>query len=308
MTGQSLKWKPLKWWIVSLLALAIAVWLSSSALPALASPEDQALFKIGSDLVIPESQTVQDAFSIGGDVTLQQRAQVKGDIFAIGGDLKLQENTQVEGDAFVIGGQIIRSESAVVKGSEFTVLEQLRGVFNRFGVFGTLYLVNLIFWLAGFVMAAIAGVLLLLLLPAHVDAIATVLQHRPFASLIYGIGGLVALSVVTVLTAGSALGSVLIPLANLALLLTGLFGGTAICLWLGRRLQRRAPNAHFQHFWLGLVLLFIMSLIPMAGGLLVSFIVLFGLGATLLSRYGSRPVNSQPIQLDLLDQPPKAVT
>ncbi len=61
MIGQSLKWKPLKWWFVSLLALALAVWFSSSALPALASPDDQTLFKIGSDLIIPESQTVQDA-------------------------------------------------------------------------------------------------------------------------------------------------------------------------------------------------------------------------------------------------------
>ncbi len=303
MIGKSLKWKPLKWWLTSLLALAIAVWLGSSALPALASADDQALFKIGGDLVIPESKTVQDAFSIGGDVTLEPSAKITGDIFAIGGDLQLKENTQVEGDAFVIGGQLIRADSAVVKGSEFTVLEQLRGVFNRFGVLGTLYLFNLVLWLAGFVIAAIAGVLLLLLLPGHVEVIASVLQQRPFTSLLYGIGGLVALSILTVLTAGSALGSILIPLANLTVFLTGLFGGTAICVWLGRRWQRQMPHAHFKHFRLGLMLLLIMSLIPIAGGLLVSFVTLFGFGATLLSRYGSQPIINQPMSMDLLDRP-----
>lgn len=99
------KWKPVKWWLVSLLALAIAVWLSSSTLPVLASPETQAIFKIGDDLVIAESQTVQDAFVIEGDATLQRGAQVQGDIFAIGGNLQLEEDTRVEGDAFAIGGQ-----------------------------------------------------------------------------------------------------------------------------------------------------------------------------------------------------------
>ena len=99
----------------------------------------------------------------------------------------------------------------------------------------------------------IAGLLLLLLLPGHITAISAAIQLRPFASLVYGFGGLAAIVILTVLTAGSALGSVLIPLANLGALLTGLFGGTAICVWLGRRLQQNHPTAHFRHFWLGLV-------------------------------------------------------
>lgn len=69
-SSSSLKWKPLKWWVISLFALGLAIWVSSSALPALASPVDQATFKMGGDLVISKSQTRQDAFAIGGDVTL----------------------------------------------------------------------------------------------------------------------------------------------------------------------------------------------------------------------------------------------
>jgi hypothetical protein len=313
MSGQSLKWKPLKWWFISLIALAIAIWLSSSALPVLASPDDQAIFKLGSDLVIGESQTVQDAFAVGGDVTLQPHARVQGDIFAIGGDLQLQENTQVEGDAFVIGGRLIRAQSAVVNGSEFTALEQMRGVFDRFGVFGTLYLTNVVFWLVGFVMAATAGVLLLSLLPERIDAIAATLQHQPLASLLHAIGGLVAVSILTVLTVGSALGSIVIPLANLAVLLTGIFGGSAVCVWLGQRLQKRpfadrpqrferhSGQHSSQHFGLGLVLLLIISLIPIAGGVLIGLVTLFGFGATLLSRYGTENISVQPVQMNLLD-------
>lgn len=308
MKGQSLqvlRWKPLKWWLVSLLALAIALWVSGSTLPALASPSDQAIFKVGGDLTLTESQTAHDAFTIGGDLTLQEGVTIQGDAFAVGGNLQLEDNTQVAGDAFAIGGRVIRAESAVVTGSEFTVLEQFSGIFSRFGVFGTLYLTNLAFWLMGFVVAAIAGLLLLLLLPGHIEEIASAVQLRPFASLVYGIGGLATLAILTVLTAGSALGSILIPLANLAVLLTGLFGGTVICVWLGRRLQQRQPTAHFRHFWIGLVLLFIISLIPIAGGFLVSFMTLFGFGATLLARYGTHSAESLPAQLDRFEHQPE---
>lgn len=295
---QPSKWKPLKWWLFSLLALAVTLWLSGTPQPAWASSHEQGLFKVGGDLTVTNTQKVTDVFTIDGDLTIQDGTTVQGDAFALGGNLQLEENTLVEGDAFAIGGKIIRAESAVINGNEFTVLEQFSNIFERFGVFGTLYLTNLVFWIVGFVVAAIAGSILLLLLPSHVDAIATTLQQRPFASLLYGLGGLAALTILTVLTVGSALGSILIPFANLAVALTGLFGGTTICVWLGGRLQRQSPSAHFSHFWRGLILLFVISLVPIAGGLLVSFIIFFGFGAALLARYGTQPTKKLPSSVD----------
>jgi hypothetical protein len=47
--------------------------------------------------------------------------------------------------------------------------------------------------------------------------------------------------------------------------------------------------------------LFVISLIPIAGGLLVGLIALFGFGATLLSRYGVQTAHSLPIGLDRLE-------
>jgi len=167
-------------------------------------------------------------------------------------------------------------------------------------VLGTLYLGNVVFWAVTFVVAAIAGCLLLLLLPGQVDAIAAALQVRPFMSLVYGIGGFVALIILTVLISGSVIGAMIIPLANIVVLLTWLLGGIATCVWLGKRLRPQKPDARFQHFWLGWFLLLVMSLIPIAGGLLVSLTTLFGFGATLLSRYGLQPANALPMGLDRL--------
>ncbi|MEM8806914.1 MAG: hypothetical protein AAGF01_12885 [Cyanobacteria bacterium P01_G01_bin.38] len=296
-----LKWKPLKWGIISLLAMIWALVIGSSYLPAQASPVYQDIFKVGGDLIVTEDQTVRDAFAIGGDVTLQAGASVQGDTFAIGGNLQLEDNTQVEGDAFAIGGRMIRAKSAVVNGNEFTMLENLSGVFKRFGVLGTLYLGNVIFWFVSFVVAAIAGLLLLSLLPGHVKAIATTLHARPFNSLLYGLGGIAALTVLGVLISGSVLGAILLPLVNLAALLTCLLGYVAICVWIGKQLQRQKPEAYFRHFWLGLLLLFVVSLLPIVGGLLVSFISLFGFGATLLARYGTQPDTHLPVTIDGLD-------
>jgi hypothetical protein len=296
-----MKWKLVKWWLVGLLVLLWTLWVSGGYTPVQASPLYQDTFRIGGDLVVAESQTVNDAFAIGGDLTLQPGAIVQGDAFAIGGNLQIEDDVQVAGDAFAIGGQVIRAESAMVNGSEFTVLENFGGLFDRFGIFGTLYLGNVAFWVVTFVMAAIAGCLLLLLLPGHVDAIAAAIQVRPFMSLVYGIGGFITLMILTVLISGSVLGAVVIPLANIVVLLTWILGGISISVWLGQRLRSQKPNAQFQHFWLGLILLFVISLIPIAGGLLVSLITLFGFGATLLSRYGVKTANTLPIGLDRLE-------
>ena len=290
-------WKPLKWWLISLLALVLALWVSGISLPVRAdpaisssnSPTEQDVFKIGGDLIVSESQTVGDAFAIGGDVTVEADAVIRGDTFAVGGDVQLADKAVVEGDVFTIGGRIIRVDSAVVGGSEFTLLERFSGVFDRFGVFGTLYLVNLIFWLVAFIGLGLVGLLLLLLLPNSVVVIASTLEVHPFNSLLYGIGGIAALFLLTVLTAGSALGAVLIPLSNLAVLLTSLFGGTAACLWLGKRLQRPHPQASFRQLWTGLIVLFVVSLVPLIGGALISLVALFGFGAALLARYGKQP-------------------
>ncbi|MEM9447419.1 MAG: hypothetical protein AAGA75_02660 [Cyanobacteria bacterium P01_E01_bin.6] len=301
MKLNSMKWKPLKWWLIALFALLWTIWLSGGYLPAQASPSEHDAFKIGGDLVVTDAQIVNDAFAIGGDLTVQEGANVKGDVFAVGGNVQLEENVQIEGDAFAIGGYVIRAENAVVNGSEFTFLEQFSGIFQRFGVLGTLYLGNVVFWLVSFVIAAIAGLLLLLLLPEHVSAIASTVHTRPFTSLIYGVGGIAALTILTVFIGGSILGAILLPLVNLVTLLTGLFGGTAIAVWLGKRLHGHKPKAHVQHFFLGLFVLFIISLIPIIGGLLVSFITLFGFGATLFARYGTQSASTLPTIFDRLE-------
>ncbi|MGF1520006.1 MAG: hypothetical protein ACFCVB_19695 [Nodosilinea sp.] len=296
-----MKWKLVKWWLVGLLALLWAIWVGGSTLPVQANPTYQDTFKIGGDLVVAESQTVNDAFAIGGGLTVQPGAVVRGDAFAIGGNLRLEDDVQVAGDAFAIGGRVMRAESAVVNGNEFTVLENFSGLFERFGLLGTIYLANVLVWVVTFVVAAIAGWLLLLLLPGHVDAIATVIHARPFMSLASGIGGLVALILLTVLISGSVIGAIVIPLANIVVFFSWLLGGIATCVWLGKRMRSQTPSARFQHFWLGLLLLFVMSLMPIVGGLLVSMITLFGFGATLLSRYGLHAASTLPMGFDRLE-------
>ena len=282
-----MKWKPLKWWLLCLIAIAFAFWLDSVPALAQSNSADQAIFRIGGDLIVPADQTVTDAFVIDGDLTVQPGAVVEGDAFAIGGDVQIQAGAQIAGDSFAIGGKIIREQGATVGGSEFTVLERMSDVFDRFGVFGTLYLTNTLFWLVGFVAVAISGLLFLLLLPTRVETISDVVRDRPFQSLLSGLGGLLGASLVTVLLGGSALGAIAIPLVNLAVMLTGVFGLSASCLWLGQRLRSPQQTAPFRHFSLGLLLLFVVSLIPLIGGLLVSLFGLFGFGAALLSQYGT---------------------
>ncbi|MEM6352190.1 MAG: hypothetical protein AAF766_15640 [Cyanobacteria bacterium P01_D01_bin.14] len=293
-----ISWKPLRWWLVALVALVWALWANGRVLPAYAGPgmtdAGSSTFKIGGDLVVTGPDPIEEAFAIGGDLTVAPGTTVEGDAFAVGGNLVLSKNVQVGGDAFAVGGRLIRDETAVVRGDTFTVMEQLSGVFSRFGVLGTLYLGHVTFWTLSFVLAAIAGLIFLTLLPDHINAVTAAVYDRPLTSLLYGLGGFASLTLLSILLSGSVLGALLIPLANLGALLTGLFGGTAVAVWLGERLRRQHLEAKFQHFWIGLLVLFLVSLIPFIGGLLISLLVLFGFGATLLVRYGIRSVDTQP--------------
>lgn len=57
-----------------------------------------------------------DVTAFGGNVTIEEQAQVSGDVTAFAGDLRLTRNVKVDGDATVFGGQFRRDPQASVGG------------------------------------------------------------------------------------------------------------------------------------------------------------------------------------------------
>lgn len=279
-----MNWQRIKKLIFLFVAALLIIAISGVAVAQ--NDSDIQIFKLGTDVTVLEKQVMTDAIAIGGDVTILDEGQVTQDAIAIGGDIILKPNARVGGDAVVIGGQIVKEPGAMIGGDEVILFSNAGVLFDRFGLFGTFYLTNALFSLAFSLVIFAFGVFLLLLLPGHLQSITATMQQHPFKSGLWGLGGIVAITLSTALFAGSVFGFLIIPIINLAFLIAGLLGAIITGLWIGKRIFARRDQL-FVQFLVGMLILTIISLIPIAGGLIVLMLNLFGLGAVLLSRVGT---------------------
>ena len=209
-----MSWRKIRPLILAVLAAFLVICVSSIAMAN--SENELQIFKMGTDVIVPEQQVMTDAVAIGGDVTILNQGQVTNDAVAIGGDVILKPNARVGGDAVAIGGEIVKEEGAMVAGSEFVMFSQAQVLFERFGLLGTLYLINALFSVISLSVVLAFGVFLLLLLPGHIHSITATMQQHPFKSGMFGLGGVVAITLFSALFAGSVFGFLLIPITNLA--------------------------------------------------------------------------------------------
>ena len=279
-----MNWQKIKRLILVFLGAFLVIVISGVAIAD--NESDITIFKMGTDVVVPEQQVLTDAVAIGGSVTILNEGQVTNDAVAIGGDVILKPNARVNGDAVAIGGQIVREEGAIVDGSEVAMFSNAKVLFDRFGLFGTLYLTNALFSLISLIVVFAFGVFLLLLLPGHIQSITATMHQHPFKSAMWGLGGIVSITLFIALFAGSVFGFLLIPIVNLAFAVAGLLGAIATGLWIGKKIFSRRETA-FIPFLVGMLILGAISLIPIAGGLIILMLNLFGFGAVLLSRVGT---------------------
>lgn len=292
-----MNWRSLRTLVLAFLAAFLLILITGVAV---AQNEEIQIFKIGTDVTVLEKQVMTDAVAIGGNVNILDEGQVTNDAVAIGGDVILKPNARVGGDAVALGGQILKEPGAIVGGDEVVIFSNAGVLIDRFGLVGTLYLTNAVFSLASLVVILAFGVFLLLLLPSHIKTIAATMHQHPFKSGMWGLGGIVAIMLFAALFAGSVFGFVLIPVANLAFVVAGLLGAIATGLWVGKKVMSRRDKA-FIPFLVGMLILAVISLIPLAGGLIILMLDLFGFGAVLLSRVGTVQPDTIPKKFDQLE-------
>ncbi len=279
-----MSWRKIRLLILTVITAFLVIFISGIAV---ANNNDIQIFKMGTDVVVAEKEVMTDVVAIGGDVTILNEAQVTNDAVAIGGDVILKPNARVDGDVVAIGGAIIKEEGAMIGGSEVIMFSSAKVLLDRFGLFGTLYLTNTVFSLISLIIVFAFGVFLLLLLPGHIQTITATMEQHPFKSAMYGLIGIVAITLFVALFGGSVFGFLLIPIANLAFAVAGLLGAIVTGFWIGKKVFPRRENARFLPFSIGMLILAVISLIPIAGGLIILMLNLFGFGAVFLSRVGT---------------------
>lgn len=297
-----------------LLILVLLSCLLLVAQPVLADGAGQVAV-VGHDYVLESGQTLNhDLAVVGGKLTLQPSSQVMGsvavtggnvvvaghitgDLVVIGGSLELANTAIVDGDIVTLGS-INRAAGAIVRGQILTGLDASidRHSLDRMASLGSL--VQSGQWLHSIV--GIFGVFFLICL---VTALATLLEAI-WPEKIQTVSvtmranwqclgaGLLTLLVVVILVPILVVICIGIPVAVVILIMlviSGLAGWTAIGKIVGGRVLRdlRIQANPLVQTLAGTMLLTLLALIPCLGTLMAAIVGSMGIGAVLLTRFGT---------------------
>jgi hypothetical protein len=271
------------------LALLIALLLVSADY-AIAAGRD--IIKIGSNAEVAKDVTVKDLVVIDGDAAVYGR--VENSVVVIGGKLTLGPVSYIGGEIVTIGSTVDKAPSAVVAGKMTNVDVpscipfgmSLKNFFKGgwVVVWATISLMVLLGFLG-------LSVLIAALIPEHIGNVVGVLE-RSFASMfLWGILWAFISGLALVLLAITIIGIILIPLAIILITLAWIIGYIASAILIGKSVlayfKRTAPV--FVDAVLGVALLFLATLLPIIGPLVIKPIFLFaGFGAVLTTRFGTK--------------------
>ncbi len=302
----------------------------------------------GSSLTIEDNETSHDVVVLGGSLDVEGkvrgdavfvagsaeiRGEVSGTVTAIGGSISLGPGARIDGDAISIGGAVHRDPTADIYG-EITEVS-MAPAFELDDLWDGLWIPH---WHLGWfdfgvgelfvrvgktVVLAVLLLVLTLLFPRLIAAVAERAEREPWKSGIVGLGAqllfLFALPVICVILVvtiiGIPLALLLAPLATFALVVLFLLGLTGVAMAGGRLLRARfswQSASPYLLVVLGLVLIQGWSILGEALGfvggpirffawllLLVGFLIKYvawtmGLGAILLHYFSPLPSAAVP--------------
>jgi hypothetical protein len=281
------------------------------------------LVMFGGNATLEEgSQVNGDIFSMGGNI--QVAGEVNGGVVIFGGNVSLEDTAHVTGDVSAVGGNLDRAPGAQIDGR---VDRDFRGPFPFALPFGGMrmrgvdtfsplnFFVDILWFMFRTFMWAALAVLVMIFLPRNVERSAQAAVNAP---LISGGVGLLTAVVAPLLLLVLAITIILIPVSLLGVILLVLawaFGLISLGYEVGRRLAQAlnqvwapAVSAGVGTFVLVLVTNGV-GKIPCVGWIVPALVGILGLGAAILSRFGtgSYPPAPQPYVAPRGDWPPAPV-
>ena len=268
----------------------------ATAGPAVATPDAPDQIVLSGAVVIPRGSDVGELVVLHGsaridgvahgdvivvDGPIVVRGQVSGDVIAIDGRVVLAAGAQVNGDVSS-RGTIALAEGVVVGGRmRQHVAYGWRTPIDVVGRFAS--------WLAVSVSALVLGLLLVLLAPRAIDAVAGVARSAPWPSAGWAVAVAIGVPVIVLLALASlvALPFGLVTLLALALLAFVGYDLTAYAIGRGIRPE---PRNRALAFGVGWVVLRAVAAIPLVSGVTFGLAAVYGLGAAVVATWRARAI------------------
>jgi hypothetical protein len=274
---------------------------------------DLAVF--GGDVTLAQSSLLTgDVLVLGGSVTVA--GSVDGDIAIFGGDAQLDSTCEVDGDIVALGGSVRRQEGAVVRGTisegfSFDFIPRPRvpagvpslGIPSMPGPQSAWrwwwsggnpawnWFVRGVRSLATTLLLAVLAIIVVALWPKPTERLADTVWSSPGATVGMGLLTLLVVPGLAVLLAILLITACLVPLLAVAAGAAFLFGWIGLGLLIGRRLLLALKARSVSSLWqagLGVALITLAGSVPCLGWLAWLIGGAFGLGAVVLTRFGTR--------------------
>ena len=242
----------------------------------------------------PGARVGRDLLTGAGSVILA--GQVARNVQAGNGTLRLDDNAVVGGNLTYSSEQRAQiAPGARVQGTITHHAPPRSGIWPAGGPLGP-EADRVIGWLRALVGLSVLGILFVLLAPGYSRRTADTLGRAPWLSLALGLALLIGVPVAALLVfvVGLFIGGWWLALMAMALYASALMLGIAVSgLFVGRWLLERTGRRQVPlvgAVLLGLVLLLLVSVVPVAGGIVVCVAMLTGLGALVVTALrSSRP-------------------
>jgi len=313
------------------LKLSTISWAGPNSNPLQGGPDDQLIFG-GTYTLGPEEVLEGNLVVFGGVATLEEGSLVNGDVALVGGSV--QVDGTVSGDIFILGGLADLSGTALIEGDvnaigghvEYENRDSVLGDINTgIPVSPSVTLPDPIFvpqvdtgigWIGETLwfffqvfLWTVLAVLVVLFLPKHTERSARVAISQPIISVGLGLMTVVVVPILLLMFAITIIGIPVSLMGFFLLAVAWAFGLISVGTEVGRRLaigfnQEWAPAvmAGIGTMLLVLVVNSIAKVVPCIGWIAPAFVGMLGLGAALLTRFGTQDYP----QDDLLPQNPPA--
>ncbi len=322
-----------KKWIFALLALLVFL---SLPVPVWADDGDDQLVFFGDSVVLGPGESVDgNLVVIGGRVEMREGSRVDGDLVAVGGGsiidgriegslvvvggtLDLRDNATVSQDFITFGASVSQAEGARVFGERieglrwkvpplttrdwswpsWTPAERWR---SPDLLFSDLFSSAVRWMLRTFALMAL-GVVVMLLLPRQTELVGRTVSELPLPSTGVGLLTFVALLFLVPLLVIICIGIPLVVVLAFAFVAALLLGRVAVGAVVGERLLTAInvkPSQPLLQAVVGIGLIELLAAVPCLGWLLGWILALAGLGAVVLTRFGTMAYQPQSGQSDL---------
>lgn len=247
----------------------------------------QRIFKVVNNYELAPDTAITTLVIIAGNAKLH--GSVTGNVLALGGDVELGSGAHVNGTLHLIGGHVTGNLEGIANlqvsnGWQIVpaVVKLLMHPYSS--IWANDRVTGFQFTIVRFVILLIMYLMIVAVFPKPVNAISTLLAHRPIGSILFSLLMLVVMPLILVLLTVSIVGVPFMLLALSLLLPLAVCGKAAIFLTLGSTLfsGRLRPLASI----FGYILYFMATSLPYIDWITFLVVNTIGIGLCLLSGFG----------------------